>query len=124
MFNRTSQISAIDDFARTWPAPRDPLPAVREATYEALWRAFGETHPTKWPDPRDFWARTFKINPLLKRMNASGHPIPSKINLDAFVSDRRYGQGREDAGGYFWRSWMAGFGWVVERPTMTGSGRF
>lgn len=96
------------------PGVRDPLPATREITYEALRREFGEKPPTQWPDPRDRWARIFQINPLLRRMNHSGHPVPERIDLDAFIADRAAGQLNEDAGGYFWRSWMAGFGWKVE----------
>lgn len=114
MFRRMPQFGAMDALAREWPAPRDPMPEVREVTYEALCRAFGANHPSHWPDPRDRWARIFKINPLLKRMNAAGHPVPSRLDLDAFVEDRRKGQMNEDAGGYLWRGWMAGFRWKVD----------
>ena len=112
MFRRSPQQAAIDAMRREWPAGRDPSPAVRDITYEAIKRAFGDQHPLHWPDPRDRWSRIFKINPLLKRMNASGHPVPARLDLDAFIADRRKGQQHEDAGGYLWRSWEAGFRWA------------
>lgn len=114
MFRRVSQYQALDGLAREWPAPRDPLPEVRDITFDALARAFCETHPTRWPDPRDYWSRVLKVNPLLRRMNAAGHPVPARLDLDAFIADRRRGQLNEDAGGYAWRSWQAGFRWRVD----------